>query len=154
MFNNKYSKVLTVLLVIVIIGILGLLGFLGFDAFRRRSIENESQEVVRQFENEHSNQVANVEAIDPDIDLNSLAGETTANNGGKVVKAVLIGHNYRNGTFFSNNKKLTKGDKIYITDNDGNKVTYIVYKKYETSTGDFDYATRKIGDKREISLST
>ena len=203
MFNNKYSKVLTVLLVIVIIGILGLLGFLGFDAFRRRSIENESQEVVRQFENEHSNQLANVEAIDPDIDLNSLAGETTANNGGKVVKykgydvietieipkndikypiirqedvginslkiaicnlygelnepggnAVLIGHNYRNGTFFSNNKKLTKGDKIYITDNDGNKVTYIVYKKYETSTGDFDYATRKIGDKREISLST
>lgn len=69
--------------------------------------------------------------------------------------AVLVGHNYRNGTFFSNNKKLEKGDKIYITDNSGNKVTYIVYKKYETGTGDFGYATREIEEgKREISLST
>lgn len=32
---------------------------------------------------------------------------------------VIIGHNYRNGLFFSNNKKLSIGDKIYITDNDG-----------------------------------
>lgn len=69
--------------------------------------------------------------------------------------AVLVGHNYRNGTFFSNNKKLEKGDKIYITDNSGNRVTYIIYRKYETSTGDFDYATRAIDEnKREISLST
>lgn len=68
--------------------------------------------------------------------------------------AVLVGHNYRNGTFFSNNKKLSKGDKIYITDNSGRKVTYVIYKKYETSTGDFTYATRDVGDKREISLST
>lgn len=68
--------------------------------------------------------------------------------------AVLVGHNYRNGTFFSNNKKLQKGDKVYITDNSGEKVTYIIYKKYETSTSDFDYASREIGEKREISLST
>lgn len=69
--------------------------------------------------------------------------------------AVLVGHNYRNGTFFSNNKKLSKGDKIYITDNTGKKVTYVIYKKYETGTGDFDYATRNVDkDKREISLST
>lgn len=69
--------------------------------------------------------------------------------------AVLVGHNYRNGTFFSNNKKLSKGDKIYITDNSGKKVTYIINKKYETGTGDFDYATRKVeANKRHISLST
>lgn len=69
--------------------------------------------------------------------------------------AVLVGHNYRNGTFFSNNKKLQNGDKIYITDNSGKKVTYTIKKKYETSTGDFSYATRKIEpNKREISLST
>ena len=30
---------------------------------------------------------------------------------------VIIGHNYRNGLFFSNNKKLNVGDKIYLTDN-------------------------------------
>ena len=29
--------------------------------------------------------------------------------------SVIIGHNYRNGLFFSNNKKLNIGDKIYIT---------------------------------------
>ena len=69
--------------------------------------------------------------------------------------AVLVGHNYRNGTFFSNNKKLQKGDKIYITDLSGNKVTYVITNKYETGTGDFDYATRKVDkDTREISLST
>ena len=69
--------------------------------------------------------------------------------------AFLVGHNYRNGTFFSNNKKLSKGDKVYITDNSGKKVTYVIYKKYETGTGDFDYATRKVdANKREISLST
>lgn len=72
----------------------------------------------------------------------------------KVGNAVLVGHNYRNGTFFSNNKKLEKGDKIYITDTSGKKVTYIVYKKYETSTSDFSYATRNVNGKREISLST
>ena len=69
--------------------------------------------------------------------------------------AVLVGHNYRNGTFFSNNKKLQIGDKIYITDNSGKKVTYEIYKKYETGTGDFSYATRNVEDGvREISLST
>ena len=69
--------------------------------------------------------------------------------------AVLVGHNYRNGTFFSNNKKLENGDKIYITDNTGKRVTYEIYKKYETGTGDFSYATRDVEDGvREISLST
>lgn len=68
--------------------------------------------------------------------------------------AVLVGHNYRNGTFFSNNKRLAQGDKIYITDLSGKKVTYIISKKYVTSTGDFNYATRDVGDKMAISLST
>jgi len=92
-----------------------------------------------------------------DVGINSLK-VAICNLYGELNKpgenAVLVGHNYRNGTFFSNNKKLEKGDKIYITDSSGNKVTYVVYKKYETGTGDFEYATRDVGDKREISLST
>ena len=36
---------------------------------------------------------------------------------------VIAGHNYRNGLFFSNNKKLKNGDKIKITDNDKNTIT-------------------------------
>lgn len=92
-----------------------------------------------------------------DVGINSL-DVAICNLYGELNKpgsnAVLVGHNYRNGTFFSNNKKLSKGDKVYITDLSGKKVTYIIYKKYETSTGDFDYATRDVGNKREISLST
>ncbi len=72
----------------------------------------------------------------------------------EVGNSVLIGHNYRNGTFFSNNKKLQKDDKIYITDSTGRKITYKVVKKYETSTSDFSYATRDTNGKRGISLST
>ncbi len=72
----------------------------------------------------------------------------------EVGNTVFVGHNYRNGTFFSNNKRLEDGDKIYITDNTGRRVTYEVYNKYETSTSDSEYMTRDTNGKREISLST
>ena len=68
--------------------------------------------------------------------------------------SVLVAHNYRNGTFFSNNKKLVVGDKIYITDITGKKVEYTIYKTYTTDDTDFSYATRDTNGKREISLST
>jgi len=67
---------------------------------------------------------------------------------------VIVAHNYRNGTFFSNNKKLVVGDKIYITDSTGKKVEYTIYKTYTTGEMDFSYATRNTDGKREISLST
>lgn len=72
----------------------------------------------------------------------------------QVGNTVLAGHNFRNGTFFSNNKKLTEGDKIYLTDMDGHKVTYVIYKKYTTDANDFSYATRDTNGKREVSLTT
>lgn len=71
-----------------------------------------------------------------------------------VGNVVLVGHNYRNGQFFSNNKKLTNGDKIYITDLNGDKVTYIVYKVYQTSVNDTSSYNRDTDGKREITLST
>ena len=40
----------------------------------------------------------------------------------KVGNTVIIGHNYRNGTFFGSNKKMNEGDKVYITDLSGNTV--------------------------------
>lgn len=72
----------------------------------------------------------------------------------KVGNNVIIGHNYRNGTMFSNVKKLTDGDAIYITDTSGKKVKYTVYKIYRTSGDDATYMTRNTNGKREISLST
>lgn len=37
----------------------------------------------------------------------------------KIGNTVIVGHNYRNGSFFGNNDKLQIGDKVYITDNSG-----------------------------------
>ncbi len=67
---------------------------------------------------------------------------------------IIVGHNYRNGLFFSNNKKLENGDSIYITDNSGTKLKYVIYNKYETTPEDTDYMTRDTAGRREISLST
>lgn len=67
---------------------------------------------------------------------------------------VIQGHNYRNGKFFSNNKKLAIGDKIKITDVNKRTLTYTIYDIYETTDKDSSYFTRNTGDNIEISLST
>lgn len=72
----------------------------------------------------------------------------------EVGNAVFAGHNYRNGTFFSNNKRLQNGDKIYITDLTGERVEYEIYRKYTTGTGDSTYMNRDTDGRREISLTT
>ena len=68
--------------------------------------------------------------------------------------SVIIGHNYRNGLFFSNNKKLNIGDKIYITDNSGKKLTYTIYNKFETTPEDTSFYQRDTGGVPEVTLST
>ena len=60
----------------------------------------------------------------------------------------IVGHNYRNGLFFS------KGDTIKITDQTGTTVTYEIYDMYETSPSDASYMQRDTAGAREISLST
>lgn len=68
--------------------------------------------------------------------------------------SVIIGHNYRNNLFFSNNKKLNIGDKIYITDNDGETLTYTIYNKFETTPEDTSFYQRDTGGVPEVTLST
>jgi len=72
----------------------------------------------------------------------------------QVGNTTISGHNYRNGTFFSNNKKLKIGDKIYITDLDGKRLTYVIYDKFEAEDNYADYMTRDTNGAIEISLST
>ena len=72
----------------------------------------------------------------------------------QVGNTVIIGHNYRNGLFFSKNKKLNNGDKIYITDNDGNTLTYTIYNKFETTPEDTSFYQRDTNGKPEVTLST
>lgn len=67
---------------------------------------------------------------------------------------VIYGHNYRNNSFFSNNKKLAKNDKVYITDRYGNRVEYTIYNIYQTTQNDAEYMKRETAGRREISLQT
>ena len=72
----------------------------------------------------------------------------------QVGNTIIVGHNYRNGTFFSRNNELENGDKIYITDTTGTRIEYTIYNIYTTSSEDSEYITRDTAGKREISLST
>ena len=69
--------------------------------------------------------------------------------------AFILGHNYRNGMFFSNNDKLSEGDKIKITDQTGLTITYTIYKMFYTTEGDTSFLLRDIDpNTREITLQT
>ncbi len=67
---------------------------------------------------------------------------------------VVIGHNYRNGTFFSNLKKLSNGAKIYVTDFRGKSMTYEVYNIFEASSTDASFYARDTNGLAELTLST
>ena len=72
----------------------------------------------------------------------------------QVGNSVIVGHNYRNGLFFSNNKRLNIGDTIYVTDNSKNRLTYKIYDKFETSPEDADFYSRDTNGVPEVTLST
>ena len=67
---------------------------------------------------------------------------------------VIAGHNYRNGAFFSNLKRVSNGDKVYITDYLGNRKTYTIYDRFEADQSDTSFYQRDTGGKAEITLST
>ncbi len=88
----------------------------------------------------HSIEVAVAKLYGPDL-----------NTPGNVV---IVGHNYRNGMFFSNNHKLKNGDSIYITSPE-ETVIYEIYNMYYTTPDDAEYMRRPLDEgAREISLST
>ena len=66
----------------------------------------------------------------------------------------ILGHNYRNNMFFSKNHTLKVGDKIYITDNSGNRVEYTIYEGFSTTPSDARYMRRDTKGQTEVSLST
>lgn len=72
----------------------------------------------------------------------------------KPGNTLIIGHNYRNGRFFANNKNLSIGDKVYITDLSGQRLSYTIYDKFETTSEDTEFLTRNTNGAREISLQT
>ena len=84
----------------------------------------------------------------------ALAVQYTANGLNEVGNTLIVGHNYRNGSFFGSNDKVQLGDKVYITDTTGRRIKYNIYNIYETSPEDGDFIMRDTNGKREVSLST
>lgn len=72
----------------------------------------------------------------------------------QVGNTVILGHNYRNGLFFSNLSKLSNGDSIYITDQTGTQVEYKVYNIFKAESTDASFYRRDTAGLREITLST
>ncbi|MBR0428376.1 MAG: sortase [Clostridia bacterium] len=72
----------------------------------------------------------------------------------EVGNVVIAGNNYKDGTFFSDNKLLEKGDEIHITDINKNKVVYEIYKTFETTDIDTSFYARETNGKKEITLTT
>jgi len=69
--------------------------------------------------------------------------------------AFILGHNYRNGLFFSDNSKLSNGDKIKITDAYGETITYTIYEMFYTDANDISFMERDLDpNTREITLQT
>ena len=75
----------------------------------------------------------------------------------QVGNTIIVGHNYRNRTFFSRNDELELGDKIYILDQEGVRLEYEIYNIFETTSTDTTFYTRTsedTGGKCEVTLST
>ena len=86
------------------------------------------------------------------LETGLIALYPNGDNINQVGNTVIIGHNYRNGMFFSNLKKLSA--KIYIKDFRGTTLTYEVYNKFEASSTDTSFYTRDTNGVAEITLST
>lgn len=72
----------------------------------------------------------------------------------KPGNTLIIGHNYRNGLFFANNKNLSIGDKIYIKDLSGTELSYTIYDKFEAEENETDFLTIDTKGARIVTLQT
>ena len=79
---------------------------------------------------------------------------TTDSGLNKEGNTTLQGHNWRNWMFFSRNHTLKIGDSVFIKDNRGVEIEYVIYKKITVKPSDSKYITRNTNGKTEVSLST
>ena len=179
MFNkSKYGPILKVVLIILVVAIVGIILVTSYRMYNSYYIVKGSEEAVSKFEaavqtgtniTTKYKEFTVIGTIQiPDIDLkypilqenSTEALETstvlmyTAQGLNNVGNSVITGHNYRNGTMFSNLNKLTNGDYIHITDNTGRNLKYKIYNIYEETENDNTYITRNTEGKKEITLST
>lgn len=66
----------------------------------------------------------------------------------------IAGHNYNNGSFFSNIPNLSIGDIIIIKDLYNKEFSYTVYDKYEINAKDTNCTSQETNGQKEITLVT
>ncbi len=66
----------------------------------------------------------------------------------------IAGHNYNDGSLFSNVPNILVGDYIFFTDLNSNSSQYTVYKKYEIKSNDTSCTSQKTNGHKEITLVT
>jgi len=66
----------------------------------------------------------------------------------------IIGHNWENGTLFSNLEKLENNDIVRIKDNTGNAVEYKVYDIYKVYPNEVECLNQETYGEREVTLIT
>lgn len=76
------------------------------------------------------------------------------NNVNDIGNFTMAGHNYFDGTMFSNTNKLTIGDIIEMIDLQGNTIEYKVFDKYTTDPNDVECVKGIDENTREITLIT
>ena len=67
---------------------------------------------------------------------------------------VIVGHNYKNGQFFGNLKRLEKGDNILLLSINGNAEMYQVYDKYLVDETDMRCTSQETNGNIELTLIT
>lgn len=76
------------------------------------------------------------------------------NNVNDIGNFTMAGHNYFDGTMFSNTNKLNIGDTIKMTDLDGKTIEYKVFDKYTIDPNDVKCVQSVEENTREITLIT
>lgn len=76
------------------------------------------------------------------------------NNVNDIGNFTMAGHNYFDGTMFSNTNKLNIGDTIKMTDLDGKTIEYKVFDKYIIDPNDVKCVQSVKENTREITLIT
>lgn len=72
----------------------------------------------------------------------------------KYGNLVIVGHNYKNGQFFGNLKKLENGDNIFLISSNGSSEMYKVYDKYIVDETDMRCTSQETNGKIELTLIT
>ena len=75
-------------------------------------------------------------------------------NPNQIGNLCIAGHNYKNGTFFSNLSNLINGDIITIYDSSGKSIDYVVYNMYKSSANNLECTNQDTNNEKIVTLIT